>query len=400
MHALCSNRGSRFPALALALLLQACSDGSDHLAGGRVAYPNDDVLRLNQIQVMGTHNSYHPGPAPEPMATVVREQFSFYYSLTGDYRHKPLYEQLDRLGVRHIELDVNADPEGGNFSERPLLATVGADTATGIPELDEPGLKVFHVPQIDAESSCHLFTDCLRIIRQWSREHPGHVPIIVMVEIKDIDFFNTATYLPMLPWQVEDYDRLDAEIRSVFPPEHLITPDDVRGDFSTLEEAILTRGWPTLASTRGKLMFTLCNCFGDDRRRMDYEIGHENLEGRVIFPNSKPGNPDAAVVHLEEPESDFAEIQRLAALGYFIRTRADANTREAVANYTGRREAAFASGSHYVATDFPEPSETAHPDYYVKVPDGKPAGCNPVTAPDWCTPEDIENPTHLARGSM
>lgn len=392
------NRYTGLFAPIVLLLLQTisgCNGNDDNGTSG--AYPNDDVLRLNHIQVMGTHNSYHPNSATEPMATVVREQFAFYPSLTGDYRHKPLYQQLDQLGVRHLELDVNADPDGGNFSQRPLLATIGKDTATGIPELDQPGIKVFHVPQIDAETSCPLFTECLAIVKRWSDEHPGHAPIIIMIEIKDIDFFQTGTYVPITPWQVEDYDRLDAEIRSVFPPGQLITPDDVRGDYTTLELAILAAGWPTLAQTRGKVMFTLCNCFGDDRRRLDYQIGYENLVGRVLFPNSRPGNPDAAVVHLESPEDDQEEIQRLAALGYFIRTRADADTREAVQNETSRREAAFTSGSHYIATDFPEPSETADPNYFVQIPGGTPAGCNPVTAPDWCRPEDIENPAHLER---
>ena len=104
-------------------LITACSDGRDDSAAAP-AYPNDQELRLNQIQIMGTHNSYHPGLPQEPMATVIREQYAFYPGLVGDYRHRPLYEQLDELGVRHLELDVNADPEGGNFSDQPLRATV------------------------------------------------------------------------------------------------------------------------------------------------------------------------------------------------------------------------------------------------------------------------------------
>ena len=101
-------------------------------------------------------------------------------------------------------------------------------------------------------------------------------------------------------------------------------------------------------------------------------------------------------MHLEEPEASQEEIKRLVALGYFIRTRADANTKEAVANDTSRRDAAFSSGSQYIATDFPEPSVTAAPDYFVQIPGGTPARCNPVNAPDWCLPIDIENPALLS----
>ena len=32
-------------------------------------YRLDDTLRLNQIQVLGTHNSYHVAPAPGPLLT-------------------------------------------------------------------------------------------------------------------------------------------------------------------------------------------------------------------------------------------------------------------------------------------------------------------------------------------
>ena len=31
------------------------------------------------------------------------------------------------------------------------------------------------------------------------------------------------------PFTPKTFDELDAEIRSVFPPEEMITPDDVRG---------------------------------------------------------------------------------------------------------------------------------------------------------------------------
>ena len=62
-----------------------------------------------------------------------------------------------------------------------------------------------------------------------------------------------------LPIDAEAFHALDAEIRSVFPPEQLVTPDDVRRGLPTLEEAVLTQGWPTLRESRGKILFTLDN---------------------------------------------------------------------------------------------------------------------------------------------
>ena len=56
-----------------------------------------------------------------------------------------------------------------------------------------------------------------------------------------------------LPFDEAAYDALDAEIASVFPPDGLITPDDVRGNAPTLREAVLTRGWPKLGDARGRV---------------------------------------------------------------------------------------------------------------------------------------------------
>ena len=53
------------------------------------------------------------------------------------------------------------------------------------------------------------------------------------------------------------FDALDAEIRSVFKPSEMITPDQVRGKHATLEEAVLHNEWPTLAAARGKVVFLM-----------------------------------------------------------------------------------------------------------------------------------------------
>ena len=44
---------------------------------------------------------------------------------------------------------------------------------------------------------------------------------------------------PAEPFTPSSFDALDAEIRSVFPAEELITPDDVRGTYETLNQAVL-----------------------------------------------------------------------------------------------------------------------------------------------------------------
>ena len=73
----------------------------------------------------------------------------------------------------------------------------------------------------------------------------------------------------------------------------MILPDDVRGDHATLEEAVLEDGWPTLGQSRGKVIFMMDN---GDPYRSTYLAGHPTLEGRVLFTNAEPGQPDAAFV--------------------------------------------------------------------------------------------------------
>src|SRR5882672_3006444 len=75
--------------------------------------PADD-LRLNQIQVIGTHNSYHVAAAPAVKTLIGSLRKGWVEQI--DYTHRPLTEQLEKLGIRQVELDVFADPKGGLFA--------------------------------------------------------------------------------------------------------------------------------------------------------------------------------------------------------------------------------------------------------------------------------------------
>ena len=78
--------------------------------------------RLNQIQVIGTHNSYHIAPAPAILELVAGSSRRQAEGL--DYSHRPFAEQFSDLGIRQIELDVFADPKGGLFAEPTLRKIV------------------------------------------------------------------------------------------------------------------------------------------------------------------------------------------------------------------------------------------------------------------------------------
>jgi hypothetical protein len=380
--------------LAAAVGLSACSSSSSHASTPPTtvsvscakewktdaAAAADRCLRLNQVQVVGTHNSYHFRDEP----TIFDAIKAFDQSLADsiDYTHPVLPTQFSREGVRQIELDVFADPQGGRYAT-PKLRELLEHKTTPIPGMTKPGFKVLHASDSDFNSNCLTFVACLDAVKGWSDAHPKHLPIAILVEAKDdpvVDPLHMGFVQPP-PLTPADFDALDAEIRSVFPPSGLITPDDVRGTHSTLEAAVRAgNAWPTLRAARGKVIFLLDQ--GTQRER--YIQGHPSLKGRVIFTNATPGEPDAAFVEMNDPTGkNQAKIQELVREGYIVRTRSDADTVEARADDTKTRDLAISSGAQYVSTDYPAPDKAPFPGgYEVTLPGNRPWRCDPVnTAP-------------------
>lgn len=376
------------PALAFCLfaLLAGCGDDGELAT---FTYPRDPELRLNHFQVIGTHNSYHLEPRPALMDYLLRRLGSLAEGF--QYSHVPLAEQFERQGVRQIELDVFADPQGGLFAHRAGLALIRENPEAGIPELLVPGFKVLHVQDIDFESTCWTLVECLSEVKRWSDAHPRHMPLMVLIEAKD-EWIPVAGSVVPVRIGKRELDALDEEIRSVFPPERLITPDDVRGDRATLDDAVRNVGWPTLAQSRGKVMFCLDN---GGLIRDAYLDEHPSLRGRVMFASAGPGEAEGGFVKLNDPVADFERIRDLVARGFVVRTRADADTVEARTGNTLPRDRALASGAHWVSTDYPvEDTRWGH-GYVARIPGGTPARCNPISAPSDCQPTDIEHPLFL-----
>lgn len=341
----------------------------------------DDCIRLNQIQVLGTHNSYKMD-LPETLIEAVN-QFIPGWSENIEYGHRPLTEQLEILGIRQFELDIFADPEGGLFA-RPQGALLAGDSLfIDRPEMMEPGFKMLHVQDIDYRSVCLTLVSCLEEIREWSIANPTHLPIMILVELKDSQVTSRGEFALTQPVEVtaENILEVDQEILSVFDREHIITPDDVRGDFPTLEQAVVERGWPTLAESRGKILFALDNT---GRHKVDYLSHSEDLSGLVMFPSSAPGEPTAGFIKMNNVLADEELIRTYVEQGFIIRTRSDIPNQEARSGDTTRRDVALQSGAQYVSTDYPEMSPFGS-GFIVTLPGAVGAGrCNPVNAPERC----------------
>ncbi|MDH3706455.1 MAG: phosphatidylinositol-specific phospholipase C1-like protein [Acidimicrobiia bacterium] len=352
-------------------------DGEDRSAGWR---KTQRCVRINQIQVMGTHNSYKLDATPEILDGLAALDPQLASEIA--YRHVPLAEQFDTQEVRQIELDVFADPDGGLFTDRKALDFLGLPDEPD-PALFEPGYKVLHVQEVDFNSSCLTLQACLTQVETWSDAHPRHLPITILIELKQdvIPDPLLLEFVHPIPIDAELLADLDTEIAAAFDPDDLITPDDVRGDHPTLDAAVRSGGWPTLRDARGKVMLVMDN--GGTIRDL-YRQGRPALEGAPIFTNATAGAADAAFIKVNEPRGNEAHIQSLVADGYVVRTRSDSPTIEARSGDRTRLEAALASGAQWVSTDYPVPGRSEWSDYVAQIPDGAPARCNPVNTGPRC----------------
>ena len=351
------------------------------------------VIRMNEIQVIGSHNSYHKGLGPNEMAFLRTQNARAAEAV--DYTHPALTVQLD-AGVRQLEIDVYGDAKGGLFAKPAwpeLMAKAGVALDAPFDPAGlmlKPGFKVLHAQDLDYRSNCQPFVGCLQEVRAWSRAHPRHLPIFILIENKD--------GRPRPEFMVEPealttgtFDRLDAEIRSIFPAAELITPDDVRGRFETLEKAVLTSGWPPVESSRGKVMFML------DQERVGPLVlrGHPSLKGRVVFTNSTPGNPDAAFVKMNNPAVD--KIAEAVKKRYLVRTMSDPGAAGVKAGETIRRDAALASGAQMVSTDYPFDWKAAGSGYAVRFEGSETVRCNPVLKASVCKLDLLGEPASVGR---
>jgi Phosphoinositide phospholipase C, Ca2+-dependent len=337
-------------------------------------------IHLNEIQVIGSHNSYHQAPCPAVMSLIAASGKARAEAI--DYTHPALADQFEKLGIRQVELDVFADPDGGRFSHpsaRTLLSSLKRDPGPDPNErgvLDKPGLKVLHLPDFDYLSTAPTFTAALRQIRAWSKAHPHHVPILVLVELKDDAIPGLPTQLA--PFDAKALDGVDAEIRATFAPSQIFTPDDLRGTSPTLPAAIRDRGWPALDAVRGKVMFALDN---EGAIRDHYLDGHPSLKGRAMFATAPSvDHPAAAWFKINDAVRDFEKIRDAVSRGFLVRTRADIDTIDARRNDTTRRDKALSSGAQFVSTDFPVARPEFSP-YRVSFPDNAVARSNPVSFP-------------------
>jgi hypothetical protein len=297
-------------------------------------------LRLNHIQVKGTHNSYHL----KPTGPTIRAY---------DYSHEDLDTQAQQFAVRQFEIDVWWSPG--------------------------QQLQVYH-NQYDRRTTCQTLQQCLQVLLQWSDSTPTHVPLTIWIEPKEWTW--TAVDDTTVIQAQDMLDDLEQEINSVWPREKIITPDDVRGEHPDVSTAVTTTGWPLLDSSRGKAIFVL---LGGGDLRADYHSKFPNLESATLFTMSVENTPESAIFSNTDPIGNAEDIQALVEAGYIVRSRADdAEGGEADNNETERRDKAIEIGAHSISTDYPTLVDGI--EYWLDLN----VRCNPISAPPDCSNDAIE----------
>ena len=219
------------------------------------------------------------------------------------------------------------------------------------------------------------------VMKGWSDDNPGHLPMMVWLEAKEATGGQAF----------EDLGVLDDVINTVFPPERLLTPDDVRGDHETLRAALSQRaGLPLVRSVIGDV-------YGPKRwlryrglypRRSTFG-GAGDVYGASADEFSAPW---AAVAKINDPGS--SHIPSAHAANILVASNGCAADSDAASCFE-RLETALESGVQMYKDDFL--AATAEMDYWLDFSDGAPARCNEVTAPPECSAEALESLPEVLR---
>ena len=94
---------------------------------------DEPKLKLNSIQVIGSHNSYKRPIEPNLLKLLQEQTSNTFEGL--QYGHSSLTDQLDKYGLRNLEIDVLYDPQGGRFA-------------------NPYGLKLLKQKDLEARSNC------------------------------------------------------------------------------------------------------------------------------------------------------------------------------------------------------------------------------------------------------
>lgn len=272
----------------------------------------DETIKLNDIQMLASHNSYKK-KGSDLGHLFVGLGDSFDEARAMQYGYQKLTRQLE-LGIRSFEFDLR---------------------------LRKTNFMLTHVPLVDNSSVAPRFDLALEELNLYSEHHPDHLPIIILMEIKD-------------DWMILDHAlneiddeallKLDTLIKDKLG-DKLFQPNNMLQEDETLYETILNTGWPSVASLRGKFIFVLHpGSFTTRYAELDPSLETQSMFIGTYYEQSEVSYA-SFVVH-NDPNMDT--IQSMVQRNLIVRTRIDSNLSFDLTRY----EQAIASGAQILTSDF------------------------------------------------
>lgn len=283
---------------------------------------DDSGLRLNEIQLLATHNSYKKMGSAIPKFLVGLVDRAEAEAMK--YEYSSLTDQLNH-GVRSFELDLRCR---------------------------KGELEVIHAPLADNSSTCPKFELALEEIALWSKHNPGHIPLLFLLELKgDWMFLDPAS----CDFTEKELSLLDGLIKERFGSK-LFTPGEMVSPGETLNQAVLEKGWPRLSNLLGKVIFILHPGAYTDL----YVSIDPTFSTMALFPaaqDSNLKNSYASFIVHNEPRVEA--INELVLNNYIVRTRLDSGLTVDEQRF-GR---GLASGAQILTTDYGPSHNFEHTDY-------------------------------------
>jgi len=271
-------------------------------------------LKLNEFSVLATHNSYKTMPTmyiSYPLSWLFGQKVK-----NGWYEMQPFTEQLNQ-GYRGLELDVCC------YDNKFLL---------------------MHSPIDDWNTHSPDFALALKEIKLWSDANPGHVPIHLMLQVRNQ--FSPYTY-KFQRMTTERLQAMDALIEQVFG-DAVITPKSIKGEHATLNEAVKTHPWPKVKDSLGKVYFTiLFDSPKIEANYLDIDPTFATQQAFVFIRPKETPKSYSAFILADNPQAEG--LVSLKEQGYILRTRID----EQFDHSPERFQAAIKLGATVLSTDYP-----------------------------------------------
>lgn len=284
----------------------------------------EDGVKLNEIAILGTHNSYQRLATKETRFAMNLLDALTFRKLglnTFDFQMDTLTDQLE-TGIRNVEIDIE---------------TLDKD--------DKIEFKVTHNSLIDNASSAYDFTKALQEIKMWSDNNPDHIPVIIIVEPKSF----VIEINGMKKFSLEYAQELDKIVENTLG-DSLLTPEDMLRDYASFKEMRENDDWISLKEARGKILVLLHDCDVTE----SYIALDETIKTQKMFPmlryDDRNETYTSFILENDAFRADERKAENIDESNLIVRTRADVYPEYSDERY----EVIEACGSQIITTDFPE----------------------------------------------